>query len=180
MRHQKVTYRGLLLCTLLCALAYLTGCQPAPLTMPAAVYKTLIVSTSDCTLQREFTAASVLQPIFNRGQLTTNLKIAKARQEEALIQFRQTVLTAGNEVNDALADLQNARTTGALEREQVARLEATLSDTEAQMRYGSGNALQVLTARQSLLNAQLGQLNTGYKELAAYIKLCAALGGHIW
>jgi len=148
--------------------------------MPAAVYKTLIVSTSDCTLQREFAAASVLQPIFNRGQLTTNLKIARARQEEALIQFRQTVLTAGNEVNDALADLQSARTTGALEREQVARLEATLSDTEAQMRYGSGNALQVLMARQSLLNAQLGQLNTGYKELAAYIKLCAALGGHIW
>ena len=57
MRHQKVTYWGVLLCTLFYALAYLTGCQPAPRTMPAAVYKTLIVSTSDCTLQREFAAA---------------------------------------------------------------------------------------------------------------------------
>lgn len=122
-------------------------------------------------------AASVLQPIFNRGQLTSNLTIAKARQEEALVQFRQTVLNAGNEVNNALADLQNARTTRALEAEQVARLESTLRDTEAQMRYGSGNALQVLMARQSLLNAQLGQLNTAYKELSSYIKLWAALGG---
>lgn len=121
-------------------------------------------------------AASVLQPVFNQGRLRVNLRIAKLQQEEALIQFRQTVLNAGNEVNNALAELEGARQTRLLEAEQVARLSSTLSDTEAQMRYGSGNALQVLLARQSLLNAQLGQLNTAYKEVATYIRLCAALG----
>lgn len=122
-------------------------------------------------------AGALLQPVFNRGQLTSNLKIAKARQEEAQIQFRQTVLEAGNEVNNTLADLQNARTTLQLQQQQIERLEETLSDSEAQMRYGSGNYLQVILARQSLLTAELSLLSAGYKELESYIKLCVVIGG---
>ncbi len=121
-------------------------------------------------------AASVLQPIFNQGRLRVNLRIAKLQQEQALIQFRQKILNAGNEVNNALAELQSTHVTRLLQAEQIARLAATLSDTEAQMRYGSANALQVLLARQSLLSAQLAQCNTEYKEVATYIQLCAALG----
>jgi len=122
-------------------------------------------------------AGSLLQPLFNRGQLTANLKIAKARQEQARIRFRQTVLDAGNEVNNTLADMQNARTVLQLQKQQVARLEETLSDCVAQMRYGSGNYLQIIVARQSLLSAELSLLSTGYKELSSYIKLWVALGG---
>ena len=52
---------------------------------------------------------SLVQPLFNKGENIANLKIAKARQEEALLHFRQELLDAGNEVNDALAQWQSAR-----------------------------------------------------------------------
>lgn len=122
-------------------------------------------------------AGSLLQPVFNRGQLTSNLKIAKAKQEQAQIRFRQTVLDAGNEVNNTLASLQSARQTSQLQKQQVERLQETLNDCEAQMRYGSGNYLQVILARQALLSAELSLLSTGYKELSSYVKLCVAIGG---
>ena len=52
---------------------------------------------------------ALVQPLFNRGQNIANLKVAKARQEEALLTFRQTLLNAGTEVNDALLQWQVAR-----------------------------------------------------------------------
>ena len=52
---------------------------------------------------------SLVQPLFNRGKNIANLKVAKAQQEEALLSFRQSLLDAGAEVNDALVQWQTAR-----------------------------------------------------------------------
>ena len=97
---------------------------------------------------------SLVQPLFNRGQNLANLKIAKAQQEEAVLQFRQSLLDAGNEVNNALAQWQTARERIRLDNGQVEQLTITLGDTELLMENSADtNYLQVLTARQSLLSA---------------------------
>lgn len=122
-------------------------------------------------------AANLVQPILNNGQNTANLKIAQAQQQEALVNWKQSILDAGREVNNALADGQSALKTIDLEQQQISRLEKTLSDTEAKMRYGSTNYLQVVIARQSLLSAQLSLVTARYNSLESTVNLYEALGG---
>ena len=121
---------------------------------------------------------SLVQPLFNRGQNLANLKIAKAQQEEAVLQFRQSLLDAGNEVNNALAQWQTARERIRLDNGQVEQLTITLGDTELLMENSAEtNYLQVLTARQSLLSAQLSVASARYDEIQGVIELYHALGG---
>lgn len=121
---------------------------------------------------------SLVQPLFNRGQNLANLKIAKAQQEEAVLQFRQSLLDAGNEVNNALAQWQTARERIRLDNGQVEQLTITLGDTELLMENSADtNYLQVLTAWQSLLSAQLAVASDRYDEIQGVIELYHALGG---
>ena len=90
---------------------------------------------------------SLVQPLFQRGQLIANLKISKAQQEEALLQFQQTLLDAGTEVNNALNQWQTARRKTELDQQQVGHLSDALHDTELLMEHGTINYLEVLTAR---------------------------------
>ena len=121
---------------------------------------------------------SLVQPLFNRGQNLANLKIAKAQQEEALLQFRQSLLDAGNEVNDALTQCQTARERLRLDEEQVEQLRLTVQDTQLLMDNSAGvNYLQVLTARQSLLSARLTAVQDKYDEAQGVVELYHALGG---
>ena len=120
---------------------------------------------------------SLVQPIFNRGQNIANLKTAKAQQEEALLTFRQSLLDAGKEVNNALIQWQTARERIRLDEEQVKHLQTTVHDTELLMEYGTTNYLQVLTARQSLLSARLDCASDCYQEIQGVINLYHALGG---
>lgn len=98
---------------------------------------------------------ALVQPLFNRGQNIANLKVAKARQEEALLTFRQTLLNAGTEVNDALLQWQVARRRLDLDRQQIISLQSAVRSSELLMRHSSQNYLEVLTARQTLLDAEL-------------------------
>lgn len=120
---------------------------------------------------------SLVQPLFNRGQNIANLKIAKAQQEEAVLAFKQSLLDAGQEVNNALIQWQTAREQILLDKEQVRHLETTVSDTRLLMKYGTVNYLQVLTARQSLLSARLTLASDRYNEIQGVINLYHALGG---
>ncbi|MGM9738989.1 MAG: TolC family protein [Candidatus Cryptobacteroides sp.] len=121
--------------------------------------------------------ASMVQPLFNRGKNIANLKISKARQEEALISFNQKILDAGTEVNDALKQWQTARKSLELSARKIAELENTVSSTILLMRHGSINYLEVLTAQQSLLDAQLREVSDKYDEIQGVISLYHALGG---
>ncbi len=121
---------------------------------------------------------NLVQPLFNRGQNLANLKIAKAQQQEALWQFRQSLLDAGNEVNNALTQWQTARERIVLDEAQVEQLTLTVQDTELLMENSADtNYLQVLTARQSLLSAQLTVASDRYDEIQGVIELYHALGG---
>ena len=84
---------------------------------------------------------ALVQPLFNRGQNIANLKVAKARQEEALLTFRQTLLNAGTEVNDALLQWQVARRRLDLDRQQIISLQSAVRSSELLMRHSSQNYL---------------------------------------
>ena len=120
---------------------------------------------------------ALVQPLFNRGQNIANLKVAKARQEEALLTFRQTLLNAGTEVNDALLQWQVARRRLDLDRQQVISLQSAVRSSELLMRHSSQNYLEVLTARQTLLDAELSAVSDRFEEIQGVINLYHALGG---
>ena len=120
---------------------------------------------------------SLVQPLFNKGKNIANLQIAKAQQEEALLSFRQALLDAGNEVNNALVQWQTSREKAGLDTQQVERLAEVVHDTGLLMEHGTVNYLQVLSARQSLLAAQLTLVADKYGEIQGVISLYHALGG---
>ena len=120
---------------------------------------------------------ALVQPLFNRGQNIANLKVAKARQEEALLTFRQTLLNAGTEVNDALLQWQVARRRLDLDRQQIISLQSAVRSSELLRRHSSQNYLEVLTARQTLLDAELSAVSDRFEEIQGVINLYHALGG---
>ena len=125
-----------------------------------------------------FTAVgSLVQPLFNRGKNIANLRIAKAQQEEALLSFRQSLLDAGTDVNNALIQWQTARQRQQIDQQQILSLESTVRSSELLMQYSSQNYLEVLTARQTLLQAELTAVSDRFDEIQGVINLYHALGG---
>ncbi len=120
---------------------------------------------------------SLTQPIFNKGLNVAQLKIAKAQQEEAKLAFQQTLLNAGKEVNDALTQIQTAQGKKSIRTEQIAALETAVRSTQLLMQHGSSTYLEVLTAQQTLLAAQLQQVADSFSELQGKVNLYQALGG---
>lgn len=120
---------------------------------------------------------SLTQPLFNRGQVIAQYRIAQAQQEEASLAFQQTLLNAGNEVNDALVAYQTSREKTILFDKQIVSLEKALKSTSLLMEHGTSTYLEVLTARQSLLSAQLSQTANRFSEIQSVVNLYHALGG---
>lgn len=120
---------------------------------------------------------SLTQPLFNRGLNLAQLKIAKAQQEEAKLSFRQALLNAGSEVNNALTQVQTARQKAEFRTRQVASLETAVRSTGLLMQHGTSTYLEVLTARQSLLAARLTQVADRFSEIQGIVNLYQALGG---
>ena len=117
------------------------------------------------------------QPIFARGKLKANLKINKLTQEDLQKKYVQTVIDAGNQVNEAMADCQAAREKFGYYQRQVEVLYDAYAGTHELMDNGKANYLEVLTAQESLLNAQLNEAANMYKGAQAVIALYIALGG---
>lgn len=122
-------------------------------------------------------AASLLQPIFNAGANRARVKIMKAQQEEAKLSFQQALLNAGSEVNNALTQSQSARAKTGLRSSQIEAMKRAVESTELLMQYGSTTYLEVLTAQQSLLSAQLSQIADRFDEIQGVVNLYQALGG---
>lgn len=120
---------------------------------------------------------SLTQPLFNRGQNVARLKIAKAQQEEAKLAFTQSLLNAGAEVNNALKQTQTARDKSGLYAKQINSLQTAVASTQLLMQHGSSTYLEVLTAQQTFLTAQLTQVGNRFQEIQGIINLYQALGG---
>ena len=124
-------------------------------------------------------AGSLVAPIFSRGQNIARLKASKKQQEQALNTFEYTLMSAASEVSDALTVYEKSREKSAYLVEQVANLEKSVEYTQDLLMYstGSTNYLEVLTAQQGLLGAQISQITTKLNEARAVINLYQALGG---
>ncbi len=122
--------------------------------------------------------AQLAQPVFNRGQLRANLKVSKAEEEIAKLNYRQTILNAGQEVNDALFAIETSGIMLEKHEAQCVDLERTVKTADLLYRKSqSGSYLELLTAQQSLLNAQLSVVSDKYNQLAYTVTLYRALGG---
>ena len=117
------------------------------------------------------------QPIFARGKLKANLKISQLTEEDLQKRYVQTVIDAGNQVNEAMADCQAAREKHEYYHRQVQVLHDAYTGTHELMDNGKANYLEVLTAQESLLRSQLSEAMNMYKGAQAVIALYIALGG---
>lgn len=121
--------------------------------------------------------ASLTQPLFNLGKLISNLRVSKDEEQIALLNYRQALLDAGQEVNDALYATESAGRSLESHRKQCRELERTVQTSEALYRTGNATYLELLTARQSLLNARLNVVTDSFTQCQAVINLYQALGG---
>lgn len=119
--------------------------------------------------------ASLTQPIFQNGRLKAELAIRKSQQEEARLQFQQSLLNAGVEVNNALTGAQTYKAKSALLDNQLKALERTVRSTRLLQQNGSSNYLEVLTAQENLLSAKMSRLENEYNNVAALIALYQAM-----
>ncbi len=121
--------------------------------------------------------ASLTQPIFAQGKLRANLKISKLAQEDMQKKYVQTVINAGNQVNEALADCQAAKEKDVYYKRQVSVLHDAYNGTHELMHAGKASYLEVLTAQETLLSSQLNEASNLYEGSCALIALYIALGG---
>ncbi len=123
-------------------------------------------------------AAGLTQPIFNQGANKARLKTAQAQQMEALYNFQQSLLTAGQEVSNALYAYQTGVEKDSSRTKEIVALEKSVDYTEQLLRYSSAtNYNDVLTSEQNLLAAQLSAVNDRLQQLQAIVNLYRALGG---
>ena len=121
--------------------------------------------------------ASLSQPLFARGQIKANYKTAQLTEENLKKKYVQTVIDAGNDVNEAIADCQAAREKHDYYHRQVEVLHEAYLGTHELMDNGKASYLEVLTAQESLLSAQLSEAENLYSGAQAIIALYIALGG---
>ena len=120
---------------------------------------------------------SLVQPLFNKGQNRANLRIAKARQEQALVAFNQALLVAGAELSDALTACQLSSERLALRQQEVTAAEQAYEVSKDVMQNSSSTYLEVLTAQQSLLQSRLSLVSDRFDQIQGKINLFKALGG---
>lgn len=155
----------------------------------AAFYPTLSITgsagfnslTLDKVLSPSSMVASIMggltQPIFNRRLLKTNLKVAEQEQEAAYLNYKNTLLVAGQEVSDALSLYHTAGEKIPVRSHQVEELDKSVQYTQKLLSNGFADYLEVITARQNLLSAELSQVNDRLQQLQAVVALYRALGG---
>lgn len=122
--------------------------------------------------------ANLTQPIFENGKLKAALKVAEAQQQTAYIKWQYAVLSAGSEVNNALALYQTSTKKGSLDQQRVESL--TKNVDYAQKMFGlspSATYLEIITAQQSLLAAQLSKVTDDFNKMQSIVNLYYALGG---
>lgn len=121
--------------------------------------------------------ASLTQPLFQNGANIAKLRIAKAQQEEAKIQFQQSLLNAGNEVSNALYRYQTYTEKAIARNMQVNSAKNAADYTKDLFNLGTSTYLEVLSAEQSYLSAQLSEVSDTFDRMQAVISLYQALGG---
>ena len=117
------------------------------------------------------------QPILNKRQIRTNYEVSLANQEKAYLNFRKTILNAGNEVSDALKMYNAQDQFIAFKKKELSAYDKSVEFSQELVNYGMANYLEVLNANVNKLNAEINIANAQYTKLQAGVELYRALGG---
>jgi multidrug efflux system outer membrane protein len=121
--------------------------------------------------------AALVQPVLQGRQLKTQFEIAKLQREEAVIRFRQSVLTATMEVTNALVQVNKLKEQEVIAKQRTDTLSAAVSNSQLLFKNDMANYLEVITAQQTALDAQLDLAFIERAELNARVELYRSLGG---
>lgn len=117
------------------------------------------------------------QPLFNKRALKTQKEVAIAQQEQALLQFKKTLLIAGSEVSNALFSYESETKKFQFRENEVEALRTAEANSEELLKNGFATYLDLLTARQSALSAELNIIDSKLQQLVSIVDLYEALGG---
>lgn len=120
---------------------------------------------------------NLAQPLLNGRKIRTQHEVAKAQQEMALLRFKQQLLTAGKEVSDALYSYQAANEKITIKEQEYQAYDKATTYSEALLNNGMANYLEVLTARENALNAEMVLASTKLEKLQSVVTLYKSLGG---
>lgn len=121
--------------------------------------------------------AGLTQPIFNQRGNKTRLEVAKSQQQEAYFNFQNTLLKAGQEVSNAMSLYETSNEKTSIRKNELTALELSVDYTQELLKNGFANYTELITARQSLLQAELGRINDRLQQLQAVVDLYSSLGG---
>lgn len=120
---------------------------------------------------------SLTQPLFMKGQLKAGLRVAEDQYKQAYNTWQNSILTAGSEVSNALVAYNAAKESEELEQQRIDVLKKNVEDIELLYKQSSSTYLEVITAQQNLLNAQVSQVQDQFTKLQSIVNLYYALGG---
>ena len=121
---------------------------------------------------------SLVQPIFQHGQIVAGLKVAKMQYEQKYNTWQNAVLKAGNEVSNALVSYNASAEKGDLDSKRVEVLKKNVEDTKKLMESSSNTTyLEVISAQSNLLNAEISEVTDQFNKMQAVVNLYQALGG---
>ncbi|MCX2680584.1 TolC family protein [Galbibacter sp. EGI 63066] len=121
--------------------------------------------------------AGLTQPVLNGRRIRTQYEVSKAQQEQALLNYKKALLTAGREVSDALYDYEAASEKITIREKEFEAYNKAAEYSAELLDHGMANYLEVLTARENALNSELNLVNTKFERLNAIVTLYQALGG---
>ena len=121
---------------------------------------------------------SLVQPIFQHGQIVAGLRVAKMQYEQAYNTWQNTILQAGNEVSNALVQYNSAAEKAEFDAKRVEVLRKNVEDTRTMLEASPNTSyLEVITAQSNLLNAEIAKVTDDFNKMQAVVNLYQALGG---
>lgn len=120
---------------------------------------------------------SLTQPLFYHGANIAKLKMAKAQEAQAKLAFQQSLLNAGSEISTLLSLYQKTSEKTEARKIQIESSRKAAEDTKELFNLGNSTYLEVLSAQQAYLSAQLSQVSDSFDQMQAVVSLYQALGG---
>ena len=120
---------------------------------------------------------SLVQPIFQHGQIVAGLKVAQMQYVQAYNTWQNSILKAGNEVSNALVLYNSSDEKAKLEAKQIEILTKNVEDTKQLYKSSTSSYLEVIQAQSSLLNAEISKVQDDFYKMQAVVNLYMALGG---
>lgn len=117
------------------------------------------------------------QPLLNGRQVRTQHQVAQRKRQQAYLNYKKAVLTASKEVSDALYAFESSSKKLGIKRQEYEAYQLATSYSEELLVQGMATYLDVLTAQESALNAELNYINTEITKLSSVVQLYRALGG---